>query len=40
MQKKSKIKKIKFTKEQQQKMFDFFVKTSIPRMCQLYKEKK
>lgn len=40
MQNKSKIKKIKFTKEQQQKMFDFFVKTSIPRMWQLYKEKK
>lgn len=33
-------KKIKLTKEQQLKMLEFFVKTSIPRMLQSSKEEK
>lgn len=33
-------KKIKLSKEQQLRMLEFFVKTSIPRMLQSSKEKK
>ena len=33
-------KKIKLSKEQQLKMLEFFVKTSVPRMLQSSKEQK
>ena len=33
-------KKIKLSKEQQLKMLEFFVKTSVPRMLQSNKERK
>ena len=33
-------KKVKLTKEQQLRMLEFFVKTSIPRMLQSSKEEK
>ena len=36
----SKNKRVKLTKEQQLKMLEFFVKTSIPRMLQSSKEEK
>ena len=36
----SKVKKVKLTKEQQKKMLEFFVKTSIPRMLESSKEHR
>lgn len=40
LSKNSKNIKIKLNKEQQLKMLEFFVKTSIPRMLQRSKEQK
>ena len=36
----NKNKKVKLTKEQQLRILEFFVKTSIPRMLQSSKEEK
>lgn len=36
----SNFKKVKLTKEQQKRMLEFFVKTSIPRMLQSKKERR
>ena len=40
LSKNSKNIKVKLSKEQQSKMLEFFVKTSIPRMLQPSKEQK